>query len=114
MFALARETSRLGFNAVEPGFSPGSNLGRDANAALRVLSKYVLSSVAPLIKYWSTPKRAARMIATVLTDTSTVTGEYYNEKGQPMIGSTQVRDPAFQDRVVAETRALLSTVPTLI
>ncbi len=114
VFALARETSRLGFNAVEPGFSPGSNLGRDANAALRVLSKYVLSSVAPLIKYWSTPKRAARMIATVLTDTSTVTGEYYNEKGQPMIGSTQVRDPAFQDRVVAETRALLSTVPTLI
>jgi len=62
----------------------------------------------------STPKRAARIIATVLTDTSTVTGEYYNEKGQPMIGSTQVRDPAFQDRVVAETRALLSTVPTLI
>jgi hypothetical protein len=26
-----------------------------------------------------------------------------------MLGSTLVRDPEFQDRVVAETRALLST-----
>jgi hypothetical protein len=29
-----------------------------------------------------------------------------------MLGSTQVRDPEFQDRVVAETRALLTSVPT--
>ena len=29
-----------------------------------------------------------------------------------MLGSALVRDPKFQDRVVAETRALLSTVPT--
>jgi len=28
-----------------------------------------------------------------------------------MLGSTLVRDPKFQDRVVTETRALLSTVP---
>jgi hypothetical protein len=27
-----------------------------------------------------------------------------------MLGSVQVRDPKFQDRVVAETRALLATV----
>ena len=27
-----------------------------------------------------------------------------------MLGSTQVRDPEFQDRVVAETRALLAQV----
>lgn len=31
--------------------------------------------------------------------------------GQPMLGSALVRDPTFQDRVVAETRALLSTIP---
>jgi len=29
-----------------------------------------------------------------------------------MLGSTQVRDPEFQDRVVVEARALLATVPT--
>jgi len=99
------------FNAVEPGFSPGSNLGRDANVALRLLSKYVLSPLAPLIKYWSTPKRAARMITTVLTDDTNQTGVYYDENGRPMLGSALVRDPEFQDRVVAETRALLATVP---
>jgi hypothetical protein len=38
------------------------------------------------------------------------TGVYYDDRGQPMLGSTLVRDPKFQDRVVAETRALLSTV----
>jgi hypothetical protein len=28
-----------------------------------------------------------------------------------MFGSALVRDPAFQDRVVTETRALLATIP---
>jgi hypothetical protein len=30
-----------------------------------------------------------------------------------MTGSQQVRDPEFQQRVVAETRALLATIPRL-
>jgi NAD(P)-dependent dehydrogenase (short-subunit alcohol dehydrogenase family) len=111
VLAFARENPRLRFNAVEPGFSPGSDLGRDANVALRLLSKYVLSPLAPFIKYWSTPKRAARMITTVLTDDTNQTGVYYDENGRPMLGSAVVRDPGFQDRVVAETRALLATVP---
>jgi NAD(P)-dependent dehydrogenase (short-subunit alcohol dehydrogenase family) len=110
VLAFARETPRLRFNAVEPGFSPGSDLGRDANLALRLLSKYVLSPIAPLIKYWSNPKTAGRVIAEVLTDPATGTGGYYDENGHPMLGSKQVRDPAFQDRYVAETRDLLATV----
>ena len=109
--AFARENRRLRFNAVEPGFCPGSDLGRDANVALRLLSKYVLSPIAPLIKYWSTPERSARMITAVLTDATDQTGCYYDENGRPMLGSALVRDPEFQDRVVAETRALLATVP---
>jgi hypothetical protein len=32
-------------------------------------------------------------------------------KANRLLGSAQVRDPNFQDRVVAETRALLSTIP---
>lgn len=109
VLAFARETPRLRFNAVEPGFSPGSDLGRDANVALRILSKYVLSPIAPLIKYWSNPKTAARVITKVVTDDATGTGGYYDENGRPMRGSTQVQDPAFQDRYVAETRTLLAT-----
>ena len=50
------------------------------------------------------------MITKLLLNESGETGIYYDEKGQPMLGSAQVRDPKFQDRVVAETRALLATV----
>ena len=109
--AFARETPRLHFNAVEPGFSPETGLGRDAPAFLRWISKYVLSLLAPHIKYWSTPKLAAPVITKVLLNESNETGQYYDEKGQPMLDSVLVRDPKFQDRVVAETRALLSTIP---
>lgn len=112
VLAFARETPRLRFNAVEPGFSPGSDLGRDANPALRLLAKYVLSPIAPVVRYWSTPERAARMITTVLTDDTGGTGTYFDENGRPMRGSGQVHDPGFQDRVVAETRALLAAVRT--
>jgi NAD(P)-dependent dehydrogenase (short-subunit alcohol dehydrogenase family) len=110
--ALARETSRLRFNALEPGFIPNTALARDANVFLRFLANYVLPLLAPHIKNWSTPKRAARVATKVLLDDSGQTGIYYDEGGHPMLGSALVRDPKFQDRVVVETRALLSTVPT--
>ncbi|GLZ53398.1 SDR family NAD(P)-dependent oxidoreductase [Actinomycetospora sp. NBRC 106378] len=111
VLALARETPRLRFNAVEPGFCPGSDLGRDANGVLRAVLKYVVSPVAPLFPLCSNPGTAARMITTVLT-ASTGTGIYYDENGRPMHGSALVHDPDFQDRVVAETRTLLATVTT--
>ena len=111
VLVFAREMPRLRFNAIEPGFSPGTNLGRDSNVFLRLLAKYVLSPLAPFIKYWSNPKTAARVITRVLTDDSGRTGVYYDDKGRPMNGSALVRDPEFSERVVAETRALLARVP---
>ncbi|MGH3247614.1 MAG: SDR family NAD(P)-dependent oxidoreductase [Trebonia sp.] len=111
VLAFARETPRLRFNAVEPGFAPGTGLSRDANVALRLLARYVLAPLAPFIRYWSTPAIAAKVITNVVLNTSGETGVYYDERGLPMLGSTLVRDPEFQDRVVAETRALLATVP---
>jgi NAD(P)-dependent dehydrogenase (short-subunit alcohol dehydrogenase family) len=111
VMVFARETPRLHFNAVEPGFSPETGLGRDAPAFLRFLSKYILSLLAPYLKYWSTPKLAAPVITKILLNESGESGEYYDEKGKPMLGSVLVRDPKFQDRVVAETRALLATIP---
>jgi NAD(P)-dependent dehydrogenase (short-subunit alcohol dehydrogenase family) len=113
--AFARETPRLHFNAVEPGVNPTTGLARDANAFVRFLSKYIIPLLVPLlmpfIKVLSTPKRAARVATKVLLDDSGQTGTYYDEGGHPMLGSALVRDPKFQDRVVAETRALLSTIP---
>ena len=113
VLAFARETPRLRFNAVEPGFSPATSLSRDANVLLRALGKYVLSPLAPFIKYWSTPARAGKVVTNAVLNDSGETGVYYDEEGRPMLGSTLVRDPQFQDRVVAETRALLLTVSAL-
>jgi NAD(P)-dependent dehydrogenase (short-subunit alcohol dehydrogenase family) len=111
---FARETPRLHFNAVEPGFTPATGLGRDAGAFVRFLSKYIIPLLVPLlmpfIKILSTPTRAAGVITKVLTDSSGQTGVYYDEGGKPMLGSALVRDPKFQDRIVAETRALLARV----
>jgi hypothetical protein len=107
---FARETPRLRFNALEPGFTPNTGLGREANAFLRFLANYLLPLLAPHLKYWSTPKKASRVSAEVLINTSGQTGIYYDENAHPMLGSSLVRDTEFQDRVVAETRALLSTI----
>lgn len=110
--ALARETPRLHFNAVEPGLNLTTGLGHAAGPlrALQALVFPLLTLVLmPFIKILSTPRRAALVITNILTDTSGRTGIYYDEKGSPMQGSAQVRDPDFQDRVVAETRKFLRT-----
>src|ERR1700720_2554095 len=109
--AFARETPRLRFNALEPGFTPNTGLARGTNVLVRFLLNYILPLLAPFMKYWSTPKRAGRVATKVLINASGQTGIYYDEGGHPMLGSALVRDPKFQDRVAAETRALLSTVP---
>jgi NAD(P)-dependent dehydrogenase (short-subunit alcohol dehydrogenase family) len=109
--AFARETPRLRFNALEPGFTPNTGLARGTNVLVRFLLMYILPLLAPFMKYWSTPKRSGRVATKVLIDESGQTGIYYDEGGHPMLGSALVRDPKFQDRVVAETRSLLSTVP---
>jgi hypothetical protein len=41
---------------------------------------------------------------------SSKTGIYYDDLGQPMLGSAFARDPEFADHIVAETRALLATL----
>jgi NAD(P)-dependent dehydrogenase (short-subunit alcohol dehydrogenase family) len=110
VFAFARQYPRLRFRAVEPGFNPGTGLGRDVSPVLQFIAKRILAPMAPMIKYWSTPKLAGRLIAAILTDPSDATGIYYDEKGNLMQGSKQVSDPAFSDRYAAETRELLATV----
>jgi len=117
VMAFAHETPRLHFNAVEPGVNPATGLARDHGAFVRFLSKYIIPLLVPMlmpfIKVLSTPKRAARMITKVLIDASGQTGVYYDEGRHPMQGSALVRDPKFQNRVVAETRSLLATTPTV-
>lgn len=112
--ALARETPRLRFNAVEPGLNPSTNLGgADAGPVVRFVQRFIVPLLVPLLmpflKILTTSKRAGRMLSTLLIDPAGGTGIYFDERGRPMAGSTQLRDPKFQDRVVAETRAFLAT-----
>ena len=114
--AFARESPRLHFNAIEPGISITTGLGgRRATASLRFLTRFVFPVLVPLLmpfmRFLSTPKRAARVISKITLDASGATGVYYDERGEPKLGSALVRDPAFQDRVVAETRAFLASAP---
>ncbi|HEY1100844.1 MAG TPA: short-chain dehydrogenase, partial [Myxococcota bacterium] len=109
--AWSRAHPRLRINAIEPGFSPSTGLGRDAPAFLRLVVVPILSVLAPLlIKGATTPGKAARVIADAVQNKHGETGAYYDEAGQHMKGSVEVSDPAFQDRVVDETRALLASV----
>jgi hypothetical protein len=68
------------------------------------LANYILPLLAPFMKYWSTPKRAARLATKVLLNESGRTGIYYDDSGHPMLGSVLPRDPKFTDCVVAETQ----------
>lgn len=105
---FTRENPRLRFIAVEPGFSPSTNLGRrDVSAGLNFMLK-VLTPLMLLIPHSSTPKRAAKVLLKAALNTERVTGVYYDEKGRPMQGSVQARDEKFQDRVIDETRAFLA------
>lgn len=114
--AFSRQTPRLRFNAVEPGLNPTTGLGGDLGPFVRFLQAFIIPLLVPLLRPFipilSTPRQSARVITKILVDTSGQTGVYYDEKGVPMLGSALVRDPSFQDRVVAETRALLATIPT--
>jgi NAD(P)-dependent dehydrogenase (short-subunit alcohol dehydrogenase family) len=109
--AFARETPRLHFNAVEPGITPGTNLGgENMNAFIRFISGQLMAILPPFSKYRSTPKKTAKVLTKILTKMSEKTGVYFSEKGIPMLGSELSQDQKFQDRVVSETRALLRKV----
>ena len=106
--ALAREHPRLKFSALEPGIMFNTGLHAGMNPGFVLLATVLVPILAPFVKVLSTPQRAARVMVRLLTDTAAPSGVYYDEAGHPMTGSAQVRDPAFQDRVVAETRGWLA------
>jgi NAD(P)-dependent dehydrogenase (short-subunit alcohol dehydrogenase family) len=105
---LARENPRLHVNAIEPGIMFSTGLHAHMNAFRLILVSLFVPLLVPFIKVLSTPKRAARVFTKILIDTSGQTGVYFDESGHLMQGSALLRDPKFQDRVVAETRAFLA------
>lgn len=106
--ALARENPRLHVNAIEPGIMFATGLHAHMSTARKILTSVLVPLLLPFVKVLSTPKRAARVFEQILTNIADGTGVYFDEGGHPMAGSAFVRDITFQDRVVAETRALLT------
>ncbi len=106
--ALARENPRLHINAIEPGVMLATGLHGQMSTGRKVLVSVLVPLLMPFVKVLNTPKRAARVFRKILTDTAGATGVYFDEGGHPMAGSAFVRDTKHQDRVVAETRALLA------
>ena len=62
VMVFTRETSRLHFNAVEPGVILTTGLARDSGTFVHLLSKSLIPLLVPLfmpfMKFLSTPKRA--------------------------------------------------------
>ncbi len=110
--ALARENPQLRIDAIEPGIMLATGLHDHLSVSRKVLASVLVPLLLPFIKVLSTPERAARVFTRILIDVSGATGMYYDEGGHPMQGSALVRDRTFQDRVVAETRALLMKLQT--
>ena len=111
-FALARENPQLHVNAMEPGIMFGTGLHANMKRPRLIMMSTIAILLMPFVEVLSTPRRAARVIIKIMTDPSGPTGIYYDEGGHPMQGSALLGDLKFQDRVVAETRALLTSVPS--
>lgn len=111
-FEFARENPRLRINAIEPGLMPTTGLGKDTPPLARMMIHILVPLLVPFIKVLSTPQRAARVVTKILTSKSAPTGVYFDEGGHRMTQtSAEIHDPAYTARYVAETRALLSTIP---
>lgn len=112
--SLSREHPRLRINAVEPGFNPATGLGgADAGWLVRFVQRALVPMVVPLllpfVRILTTTRRAGRVLSRLVLNAQAQTGVYFDEHAEPMRGSAQLHDSAFQDRVVAETRAFLGS-----
>ncbi len=105
---LARENPRLHINAIEPGVMLATGLHGHMSTGRKILISVLVPVLLPFVKVLNTPKRAARVFRRILNDTAGATGVYFDEGGHQMNGSAFVRDTDCQNRVVAETRALLA------
>jgi hypothetical protein len=105
---LADQYRNLNINGLEPGVSPGTNLGKkDVNIFVKFITKYILNGIAPFMKSWSTPKIAGELIGKLITEENG-SGNYFDEKGNLLKPSKKIQDMNLCDLVVKETRKFLN------
>jgi NAD(P)-dependent dehydrogenase (short-subunit alcohol dehydrogenase family) len=107
-YAFAEQYKNLNINGLEPGVSPGTNLGKKGvNIFVKFITKYILNGIAPFVDTWSTPKIAGKLIGKLITEENG-SGNYFDEKGELMKPSKTVQDMNFCNLVVKETREFLN------
>ena len=108
---LARDQPALRINAVEPGWLPGTGLGRDAGFFLSFVARNLLAPVASHIDGGSTVPKTADLLTRLLVDKKNAgTGLYFNEKGKMMQPSALVQDESHQKLVMDQAREMLGKV----
>lgn len=94
-------------SSFDPGLMPGTGLARDAAAMQRVLwaTVFRLLLVVPAVQ---TPRRAARQLARLVTDATTVPSGAYVERGRPRLPSAAAQDIGAQRALYRDTLALIA------
>ncbi len=110
--ALAREHPAACITAFDPGLMPGTGLARQYPLAVRVLWSTVLKGLR-VLPFASSPAASGAALAALLCDepSPVTSGAYVDHRLRPARRSERAADPAYQDRVLRESRALLAARP---
>ncbi len=108
---LARERPDVHINCFDPGLMLGTGLSRQYPPLARRLSTFFAPVIAMALPLASTPKRSGAALARLLLDEPppAESGAYVDYRLHTLPASTQARNQAFQDRVLADSRRLLGT-----
>ena len=106
--ALAREHPAACITTFDPGLMPGTGLARQYPLAVRVLLSTVLPALR-VLPFASSPAASGRALAALLCEdpSPAASGECVDHRLRRVRPSDRARDPAYQDRVLRESRALL-------
>ena len=106
--ALAREHPELHVTAFDPGLMPGTGLARQRSAAFRALWGSALKGLR-VLPFASSPTASARSLAALLVNAPppVPSGSYVDHRLRPIRRARRAQDVAYQDGVLAGSRALL-------
>jgi NAD(P)-dependent dehydrogenase (short-subunit alcohol dehydrogenase family) len=111
---LAREHPERHVTCLDPGFMPGTGLGRHSSAGEQRLHN-ITSRVVRMLSLGATPERSGRALAALLLDepAPAASGNVVDSRLQPGVVSRRARDEAFQDDVIRTSRTLAATTASI-
>jgi NAD(P)-dependent dehydrogenase (short-subunit alcohol dehydrogenase family) len=109
--ALAREHPTVRITAFDPGLMPGTGLARQYPPVVRVLWSTVLKALR-VLPFASSPAASGRALAALVCDepSPVASGHCVDHRLRRVRPSDRARDPAYQERVLHESRALLAAL----